>query len=352
MGESASSGGSTNTAVRQAAGAPRRRLTLWVVGLALGLLAGFVGVQAARTRSPVAGRVVWHDSVEAALERARDEQKLLHVRFTQADRPLSTAMDATLALPMLEQMARIHYVNLRLDAQTHPELFRRWIGSQGALASCILDVSAAPAGNDVVAVAAGFTEPDRYLEFLDSAVKTSARLRQLRREAERSGAARVALGDLYLAQGSQQRARESFAAVLAPPAAKAEALARLVRLELNDGRTVQARGLLLQARALDTASGSLSANHLELSEALILSSERRVSDAVTTLLRLLPSLAAGPERAQTRFTLGTLQHELKRDGEALESLAQVVRESPSSTWARQAETSIVHIKNPTEQHTH
>src|SRR5205085_7450748 len=108
-----------------------------------------------------------------------------------------------------------------------------------------------------------------------------------------------------------------------------------------------ARSELTEARALGSAQP-----RLLLTEALILSSERRVSDAVTLLTQGLPAMNPGNERSRSLLLLGQLEHELTHDDRALIALEAVERESPHSVFSREADEQIVHIKNPTPDHVH
>jgi tetratricopeptide (TPR) repeat protein len=256
-------------------------------------------------------------------------------------------MDEMLALEPVRHIAQAHFINLRLDASSHPDLFRRFTGSAGALASCIVDLDAA-GQPDVVAVAPGYQDAYRYATFLDSAIKTLPRLRKLRDGPSADSARYLELGELYAEQGSATRARAVFERLTAT-AARAAALEHLARLDVEAGRIAEARSELTEARALGSAPSS---PRLVLTEALILSSERRVTDAVTLLTQGLPALNAGDERLRSLLLLGQLEHELKHDDRALISLETVERESPHSVWSREAEERILHIKNPTPDHVH
>jgi hypothetical protein len=89
-----------------------------------------------------------------------------------------------------------------------------------------------------------------------------------------------------------------------------------------------------------------------LTEALILSSERSVSDAVTLLTQGLPAMNPGNERLRGLLLLGQLEHELKHDDRALISLEAVQQQAPHSVFSRAADERILHIKNPTPDHVH
>jgi hypothetical protein len=314
---------------------------------ALGLCVGLALMATRTVPAPSAGSEVWQRDLEGALALARDQGKPLHVHFTRSDVPLAQAMDEILSLEPVRQIAQAHFINLRLDARSQSELFRRFTGSAGALASCIVDLDAS-GQPDVVAVAPGYQDADRYAMFLDSAVKILPKLRKLRDGPGTDPAERVELGELYAEQGSATRARAVFEQLTAT-AAQAAALEHLARLDVEAGRTAQARSELTQARALGSAQ---SLPRLMLTEALILSSERSVSDAVTLLTQGLPAMSPGNERLRSLLLLGQLEHELRHDDKALISLEAVQRESPHSVWSRDADERILHIKNPAPDHVH
>jgi tetratricopeptide (TPR) repeat protein len=305
-----------------------------------------LGLVAKRTvPAPPAGSEFWQQGLERALALARDQGKPLHVHFTRSDAPLAQAMDETLALEPARQIARAQFINLRLDARSQSELFRRFTGRDGALASCIVDLDAS-GQQDVVAVALGYQDADRYAMFLDSAIKTLPKLRKLRDGPGTDPAERLELGELYAEQGSETRARAVFEQLNAS-AGHAAALEHLARLDVEAGRIAQARAELTEARALGSAEP-----RLLLTEALILSSERRVSDAATLLTQGLPAMNAGNERLRSLLLLGQLEHELTHDERALISLEAVQRESPNSAFSRAADEHIRHIKNPAPDHVH
>jgi hypothetical protein len=304
-----------------------------------------LGLATRRGPAPAAGSEVWQRELEGALVLARDQGKPLHVHFTRSDVPLARAMDETLALGPVRQLAEAHFIDVRLDARSHSELFRRFTGSAGALASCIVDLDAS-GQPDVVAVLAGYEDADRYAMFLEGAVKTLPKLRKLRDGPGTDPSERLELGELYAEQGSATRARAVFEQLTAT-AAQAAALEHLARLDVEAGRTAQARTELAEARALGSAQP-----RLLLTEALILSSERRVSDAVTLLTQGLPATNAGNERLRSLLLLGQLEHELNHDDRALISLEAVKRESPHSVFSREADERILHIKSSAPDHVH
>ncbi len=155
MADSTSSGASTDPSqapTDQRSRWPGRR-ALWALLPALGLCVS-LGLMATRNSE------VWQRELEGALVLAREQGKPLHVHFSRSDVPLAQAMDETLALEPVRQIAQTHFINLRLDARSQSELFQRFIGSAGALASCIVDLDAS-GQPDVVAVLPGYQDADR-----------------------------------------------------------------------------------------------------------------------------------------------------------------------------------------------
>lgn len=288
----------------------------------------------------------WQSDLHAAVALAQEEQKPLHVHFTQASAPLAARMSETLSAPPVAQLARLGLVNLRLDAGANAELFRRWLGGAGALGSCILDVSE-PAEPDVVAVLPGFAETERYLEFLDTSRKSLARLRDLRLQAADSPAARLALGQLYAAQGSEARARSTFQAVPGHGVLRARALEQLARMDAAAGQVARARGELEQARSL---AGD--AHAWLFTEASLLTAERHVSQAAQLLEGALPTLAGGQDFAVALMLLGSLQHELGKDTAALTTFSRLKAEPAGGAMAREVQERIRHIERPEGGHTH
>ena len=268
MAESTSSGASTEPATSSRASAgpfgKKARLLLAVLGLAVAaaLLLWL------RPFSPSAQQLgAWQPDLSTALELSREHARPLHVYFSSPDAPLATRMDETLSLEPVQQLARAHFVNVRLDARAQAELFRRLVGSAGALASCVVDHDAA-GELDVVAVAAGYLDPERYVAFLDAAWQGLPRLRELRDGKRQDATTLLALGELYAAQGSVARARSTFSRV-SDEASRALALERLARLDVEAGHTAQARRELEEAKSRGGTPGSA---RIWLTEALILSS--------------------------------------------------------------------------------
>ncbi len=343
MAESTSSAASTEPETAPFAVWPAFAALLVVACLVLGV--GMFGVRSAPSKQ---NADLWQRELATGIELARREGKPLQLRFSTRTVPLASRMDDTLRSLPVEQLSRTHFVNVELDAAVNSELFRRWLGSAGALGTCILDFTDA-AEPDIVAVLPGFAQPTRYVEFLDGAARAVPKLRELRRLAAKSDAARLTLGELYATQGSQARARASFSQVSAPSALHGPALEHLARLDAETGQIALARLELDQAR---TASGDSNSDRLLVTQALVLSAERRVTPAIELLERALPQLSTPAELAQGLLLLGTLEHELGQDTQALAHLRRLREEAPGTAWARTADEHLFHIEHPEPGHTH
>jgi tetratricopeptide (TPR) repeat protein len=288
----------------------------------------------------------WPAALVAALETARGQGRPLHLHLTRPDVPVAPAMAETLKVAPVRQLLVAHFVDLRLDSREHAALFRGLIGARGALGSCIIDLDAA-GRPDVVGVISGYVDADRYVAFLDGAARNLPRLRQLR-DGPRQSNMQLELAERYAAQGGVVRARAELEAVTDANARPA-ALEHLARLDIEAGQTARARGKLEQARALRPAWPS---SRWSLTEALVLSAERRVTEAVSLLGVGLAVPTDPHEQAQSLLLLGQLEHELNRDQQALAHLERLRTESFDPTWARRASESIAHIRNPAPDHRH
>jgi hypothetical protein len=244
--------------------------------------------------------------VVTLVQRARAARPMLVV-FSSPDAPLAVLLDETLAATPVRQRLQASFSTRRVDARAEAALFRRWMGSSGLLGSAVIDPRAG-AEPDVVAVLPGYVDAAHYGALFDSVTRRLPRLRELRDEPLPSSAERLELAELYSEQGSLLRARRCLESIEAPPFERAEALEHLARLDLVAGSVAQARAELERARALALPRRS---ERWLLTEALILSGERRVSDAVSSLKCGLPSLPLGPERAAASRLLRKLTDELE-----------------------------------------
>jgi tetratricopeptide (TPR) repeat protein len=312
------------------------------------LIGSWLSGRAGALRSAAGIEAIWQSDLSTAVALARQRGKPLHVHFTRASAPLAVRMDATLEAPPVAHLAQKRFVNLRLDSLANAGVFRDWLGGAGLLGSCILDFSAGEEP-DVVAVLAGYVEPERYVEFLDATVRSLPRLRGLREEAATWPAANLELGELYAAQRSQPRAHAAFLAALSHRPLRASALEHLARLDVAVGQVARARRELDEARALPQERDL---ERYVLTEALVLSAERRVSAAVALLLQQLPALTTPGELDQSLLLLGALEHELGRNVDALAHLGRLRQGGESPALARAASDLVFHVQHPQAGHSH
>jgi tetratricopeptide (TPR) repeat protein len=269
------------------------------------------------------------------------------VVFANKSAPLAGSFEETLASAPVQQLVRAHFALRRLDAAQNQQVFRRYIGSAGALGSAVVDESKPEP--DVLAVLPGYADVDRFSAFLDTVAGNLVKLRRLRDSPKPTGTDTLVLGELYTKQGSLERARRCFESVRAPDSAFAAALERLARLDVDAGSPQAARSELEQARSNMPPAA---ADRLLVTEALILSSERRVGSAIALLTKSLPALPAGDEAARGWLLLGGLEHELGQDERALAALEKVQSETQDSDLLRAAAEQTLHISHPEPGHVH
>lgn len=303
---------------------------------------------------------IWESSYPEALERARRERKLLVVHFTAPDRPLcKTMIDETLSSPDVVKTSRASFVSVRLDARDQEPLFDKLVGGKGLFATSIVDAT-----EDVVAVLPGFADVRTYLDFLEGARTGFPRLLELRTQArrqQRSAALGLALAEGYDKMGSPGRAEAEYTNVetLAKSMPSAGAMnatlvvchERLARLLIAKGRTADARAELEQALEMDPSRANRP-DRLLLTEALVLSAERRLTDAASRLVELIQRFGSSNECEQGLFALGSIEHELRDDAGAIGHLERLLRDHPTSRWCAPALQQIAHIRNPQPDHRH
>jgi tetratricopeptide (TPR) repeat protein len=304
--------------------------------------------------------LLWEASYPEALDRARRERKLLVVHFMSPERPLCKAMsDETLSSPEVMKISRAYFVSVRLDARDHDQLFDKLVGGNGLLATSIVDGT-----EDVVAVLPGFADVRTYLDFLESARSGIGRLLELRAQARsqrRSAALGLALAEGYDKMGSPRRAEDEYTTVetLAKSMPSSRATngirvvchERLARLLIAKGRTADARAELERALELDPSRANRP-DRLLLTEGLVLSAERRLTDAARCLADLIQRFVSSSECEQALFALGSIEHELRDDAGAIGHLELLLRDHPTSRWCAPALQQIAHIRNPQPDHRH
>jgi tetratricopeptide (TPR) repeat protein len=293
----------------------------------------------------------WKADYEEALGEARSEGKLLVVHFWSDARPLARTMAEETFGNREVILASAGFVNVRVEIDRRPELFRGTIGGRGALGTCVLDGT-----GDVVSALPGFAAAEAYLRFLERTRAGYPALRSAREASAREPgdrAARLACGESYLALDSLRRAEECFLGVLgAGGTGKSAAFAheRLARMRVLRGRVLEARDHLSEYRKLDPDGAR--GDRASLTEALILAVERSLKEALKVVEEAMARHPASEEIDQMLLTSGVVRHELGEDKRALEVLEGMLRRFPRSPWAPYARERIEHIKNPPPDHQH
>ncbi len=290
----------------------------------------------------------WKENVERAFEELRLMDILLVVHFFTKGRPACEAMEAeTLRHPDVVRASRVLFVNVKVDAGSHPEFYQKAVGGRGGLATCVLDAT-----EDVVSMLVGYASAEEYVRFLEKAKAGYPALRKARTASRPDDPAGLAaLGEAYLALESRRRAEECFEKVVALGKGPGETLGlareRLARLSVQRGRNVEARAHLVEARKLGGR-----ADRLLLTEGMALSLERRHAEAARLLEGALAAHPKGEELDAMKYALGFVLHQIPEDKRALEVLEGLLRDHPASAWLRAAKEQIGHIRNPQPDHSH
>lgn len=319
----------------------------------IALLSAVLGLAfAASVSTPTA--IEWSDSVDAALACAKDSGSLVVVHFSRGDRPVDGAMrETTFADPGVIGASR-RFEHVRVDAESRPELFERLTGERGALATCVLDGSGA-----TVAVQRGYAGPREYVAFLGRVEREVGAWRAARATVAadpRDASAQRALGEVCAHLGREREAEECFARALElaresdsslPVAVRS--LEGLARLEVERGRSSDARRHLAELRRVDPRRELERRDHTLLTEVLVLFVERKIT-AAAALLEECRASCSEPDRALLAF--GEVSHESGAEDAALVALRTLVQDHPDSPWRRRAEECIAHIENPQWEHAH
>lgn len=298
--------------------------------------------------------IEWRESLERALASVEGPEELVVVHLAVQDRAASVAMsEITFAEPAVIAASR-RFHNVRIDAESQPELFERLTGERGALATCVVAGSGA-----TVAIQRGFSEPAEFVAFLMRAEREADALQAARAAVQNrpgDAAAICALGEVCARLGNDNEAAECFARALelareAPGSLPTlvRSLENLARLAVESGRSAEARRYLDDAREADPPANLKRTEHTHLTEILVLFSERRVSEAVT-LLEAGATTSSDPDR--TLLAIGEVRHEAGEEDIALVALQTLLREHPDSPWRRRAMECIDHIENPQWEHAH
>jgi tetratricopeptide (TPR) repeat protein len=267
--------------------------------------------------------------------------------------------DETLAAAEVARLSRAEFVNVKVDIAARPDLFRDKIGGRGGLATCIVD-----AEGDVVSALPGFAAAPAYLAFLKRAAEGYARLKAAReaaREAARSApedpAALLDWAETYLALESFRRAEEVYERIVGMGTATAGqrrcaavSRERLARACAGRGRNLDARVHLEEYRKLDPENALGRGDRIALTEAMILSIERRVTDAVRVLEEALRRFPQSEERLPMLLVEAVCRHESGENQRAMEMLEELAREHAGTVWGTRARERIAQLQSGGHKH--
>lgn len=291
----------------------------------------------------------------AALEEATASGKLTVVHFGRADRPLCARMQAeTLASPAALSAVSDRFVEIAIDSRAHADAFEQLTGEKGSLATCVVD-----AKGELVGRLPGFAETRAYLRFLDTVERHAAQLASARARARSQPGdlrARGELADALLEVGLEREAGSTLREATANTTERDDAPLvaslheRLARLCVLRGDPVEARSHLDEYRRLDPADRAHRLDRAVLSEALVLSIERRESEARRLLEDSQSRAPICAEEDARLLALGRALHETGDDAGALDRLERLAREHSDSPLLFRAEGLIAHIHGSTPSH--
>jgi hypothetical protein len=221
-------------------------VTLRLLALFLVLTAAF-GALAARDASSFGA------AIDAALRRADERDGIVLVQFLAADRPLCARMEEeTLASASVRDELAHGWEIVRIDASREPELFRRLLGENGALASVALT-----SRGESMAAWRGFATAPEFAGFLEDMRARAPEIRAAYRRAEgehASAAELVVLGEMLTRASLPALARERFERAMQREPADRDARLRaalgLAELALERGENLAVREALATVRAL------------------------------------------------------------------------------------------------------
>lgn len=305
------------------------------------------------------GGIEWRVDVDSARLEARKAGRLLLVYFHLLDRPLCRTMEEeVLSKPEAAQAVGDRFVAVRADIDVHGALLESILGHRAGLATGVLDTD-----GDVVSARKGYVALPDFVKFLDRAAAGAPRIREARAAAAqgRTAGRVLALAEEYRACDSVRRAEQSYLEALEAAGSPIEAPVRgaaaachdrLARIRIAQGRNLEARKHLEQARALDPEGRSARKDRLLLTEGLTLAVERRHAEAARVLKECVEGQADDEEADHAVYALGFVLHQSNRDAEALRVFEDGLKRFPRSTWAAAMKEQIGHIKNPQPDHTH
>lgn len=296
--------------------------------------------------------ISWRRDYGTAVAEARASGRLMLVHFQRAGRPLAASMnDETFRDSRVVGRLAERFIAVRLEAEAWRDLFREAVGTAGGLATCVFD-----ADGDVVGVLPGFADAEAFLRFLRRVEEGYPAVKAAREEAARRAGEpgpQLVLGEAYEALGSFRRAEACFRKVLGMACGLLEAAAaheRLARWAVQRGRNLEAREHLEEYRRRDPDGKGGRADRALLTEALVLSLERRPVEAARRAEEALARHAGSPEADHMLLVAGWSWHEAGQDARAVACLEELRRRFPASPWAARAAERLAHIRNPAHTH--
>jgi tetratricopeptide (TPR) repeat protein len=124
---------------------------------------------------------------------------------------------------------------------------------------------------------------------------------------------------------------------------------RLARILVSRGKNVLARSELEQVKSCPDA---MQGDRFLLTEALLLSLERKLREAIGRLGEVLQHDPRSGQHPEALFTLASLQHELREDPAAIATLEELERAYPATRFASAGRRLVEHIRQGSSGHQH
>ena len=286
---------------------------------------------------------------------------LVLVQFAAPDRPLAQRMaQETFADPDVRAALQSGVTPLVVDSTQQPELFTRLLGAPGALATCVLD-----AQGQLVAARAGYLDADHLLALVRLAQARAGLLRTVRARVARDPRdlrARYEYAEALTELQTQRHAELAFQGLvdlepdldLARDTEACQVLARaherLARLQVRAGLTAAARVHLERFRALDPMDRNQRLDRILISEAMVLSRERRSREALQVLADCGQRFPDSSEADLRLLTEAVAWHECDDRPAALARLDTFFASHGDSSYGDEATLTREHVLAPPHQH--
>jgi hypothetical protein len=300
------------------------------------------------------------DGLADALARARAADGLVLVQFTAKDRPLAQRMEReTLADQDVRNVLGGEFVPVLIDSDRSPALFAELVGGKGALATCVLDRD-----GELVAAREGFLDADHLLGLLRTARARAGLLREVRERVRVDPddlEARYHYAEALSELTTRSHAERAFEVLIAWESRidprderSCQVLARgherLARLRARAGLAAGARLHLERFRALDPRDRTGRMDRILISEAMVLSSERRSSEALVVLADCERRFPRSVEADLRLVTEAVAWHELDERNRALQRLDAFFLDHGDSPYGEEATLTREHVLAPPHGH--